>query len=72
MKNTPSNIPRLTFTRKETAQALGLSVVTIDRLAQRGLLKPSRHTRRPLYSLAELTRFAEVPTDRNKTNSPKP
>jgi hypothetical protein len=59
-------IPRLAFTRKEAAQALGLSVVTIDRLTERGLLKPSRHTRRPLYSLGELTRFAEAPSNRNK------
>ena len=71
IEKTPA-LPRLAYTRKEAAQTLGLSVVTIDRLTQRGLLKPSRHTRRPLYSLTELTRFAEVPTNRNKTNAPKP
>jgi MerR HTH family regulatory protein len=67
-----NTVPKLALTRGEAAQALGLSVVTIDRLTQRGLLKPSRHTRRPLYSLAELTRFTEVPTDRNKANILEP
>jgi hypothetical protein len=65
-------IPKLTFTRKEAAAALGLSVPTIDRLTQRGLLNPTRHTRRPLYGLTELNRFAEAPNKRNKANAPKP
>jgi len=68
---TSPTIPKLTFTRKETAAALGLSVPTIDRLTQRGLLKPSRHTRRPLYSLAELNRFAEAPARASKSNAAK-
>jgi hypothetical protein len=67
----PTNIPKLTFTRKETAAALGLSVPTIDRLTQRGLLKPSRHTRRPLYSLAELNRFANTPARASKPDTTK-
>ena len=56
-----NNVPKLALTRQEAAQALGLSVVTIDRLTQRGLLKPNRATRRPLFSLAELQRFSESP-----------
>jgi DNA-binding transcriptional MerR regulator len=59
------NIPKLMFTRAEAAQALGLSVVTIDRLTERGLIKPNRATRRPLFSLSELTRFSEVPGQQN-------
>ena len=48
---------RLALTRVETSQFLGLSPATVDRLAKRGLLRPSRATRRPLYALAELHRF---------------
>ena len=36
---------------------LSVSEPTLDRLTERGLLKPSRATRRPLYSSAELQRF---------------
>jgi len=36
---------------------LGVKPVTVDRLTKRGLLRPSRATRRPLYSLIELERF---------------
>ena len=55
----PSTIspPKLAFTRVEAAQALGISPITIDRLAKRGLLNPSRATRRPLYSVVEIERF---------------
>jgi len=48
---------RLALTRKETAAALGISAPTVDRLAARGLLNPSRATRRPLYSTKEIERF---------------
>jgi hypothetical protein len=68
--STPT-IPKLTFTRKEAAAALGLSVPTIDRLTQRGLLNPTRHTRRPLYGLTELNRFAEAPARASKFNAAK-
>ncbi len=50
-------VPKLALTREETAEALGITPVTIDRLAKRGLLCPSRATRRPLYSVAEIERF---------------
>mgnify|MGYP000869452398 CR=1 FL=1 len=49
--------PKLALNRKEAAAALSVSAVTIDRLTERGLLKPSRATRRPLYSVAEIERF---------------
>jgi hypothetical protein len=42
---------RLALTRKQTAAALGISPITVDRLTKRKLLRPSRATRRPLYSV---------------------
>jgi hypothetical protein len=57
--NEPSAEPpmKLALTREEAASALGISTATIDRLTERGLLKPSRVTRRPLYPVFELERF---------------
>jgi DNA-binding XRE family transcriptional regulator len=59
MKNPVSSagVPKLALTRKEVATALGVSMVTIDRLTERGLLKPSRATRRPLFAVFEIERF---------------
>ena len=51
------NGPKLALSRTEAAQALGVSAITIDRLALRGLLRPSRATRRPLYAVEEIRRF---------------
>ena len=53
---------RLAYSRLETAKLLGVSPITIDRLAKRGLLRPSRATRRPLYSKAEIQRFLDDTT----------
>lgn len=53
----PAPVPKLALTRVEAAKALGLSAATIDRLIQRGLLRPSRATYRPIYSVKELERF---------------
>lgn len=53
----PGQLPKLALSREEAAQALGVSEPTLDRLAARGLLRPSRATRRPLYAVAELQRF---------------
>jgi hypothetical protein len=55
---------RLAFTRVEAAAFLGLSPATIDRLAKRGLLRPSRATRRPLYTRPELERFLSETSER--------
>lgn len=52
-----NGVPKLALTREEAADALGLSVVTIDRLTERGLLNPSRATRRPLFAVSEIERF---------------
>jgi DNA-directed RNA polymerase specialized sigma24 family protein len=48
---------RLAFTRTEAANVLGLRPSTIDQLVRRGLLRPNRATRRPLFSRAEIERF---------------
>lgn len=50
---------RLGYGRLEAAQVLGISPATLDRLVQRGLLKPSRALRRPLFTETELLRFLE-------------
>jgi excisionase family DNA binding protein len=49
--------PTLALTRKQAARALGVSAMTIDRLTQKGVLNPSRATRRPLFAITELERF---------------
>lgn len=59
MKPSEVNPIRLAYSRKEAAGVLGVSAPTIDRLTKRGLLRPSRATRRPLYSRVELERFLE-------------
>lgn len=50
-------IPRLALTRTETAAALGVKPTTIWRLTTRGLLRPNRATRIPLYPVSEIERF---------------
>ena len=47
--------------REETARALGVSAITVDRLAKRGLLHPSRAIRRPVYPVWEIERFLRDP-----------
>jgi predicted site-specific integrase-resolvase len=49
--------PKLALTRVEAADALNISPATLDRLVKRGLLRPSRAVRRPLFSIAEIERF---------------
>lgn len=53
---------KLAFTRRELAAALGISTVTLDRLARRGLITPSRATRKPIYALVEIERFLRETT----------
>ena len=52
-------VPKIGFSRIEAAQALGISPNSLDRLAARGLIRPSRALRRPIYSLEDLTRFLD-------------
>jgi hypothetical protein len=54
--------PRLAYSRIEAAEIIGVTAATVDRLAKRGLLHPSRATRRPLYPLWELERFLRETT----------
>jgi hypothetical protein len=49
---------RISLTRTESAKTLGYkNAITVDRLRQRGLLRPSVATRRPTYPLTEIARF---------------
>ena len=48
---------RLALTRHETAKALGVTPISVDRLVARGLLRPCRALRRPLFPRAEIERF---------------
>jgi len=50
---------KLALNRQEAAKALSMAVRTLDDLTSRGLIKPSRGTGRPLYSLTELQRYLE-------------
>ena len=54
--------PKLALTRVEAADALDVSPATLDRLVKRGLLRPSRAVRRPLFSIAEIERFLRETT----------
>jgi hypothetical protein len=69
-----SNVPKLALTREEAAQAIGCHAITISRLTERGLLRPSRATRRPLYSIEEIQRFlrdtASKPVETVKSKQP--
>ena len=56
-EDTKQHLPKLALTREEAAKAIGQSAVTIDRLTKRGLLRPSRATRRPVYPVWEIERF---------------
>jgi len=50
-------LPKLALNRIEAAAAIGVSPATLDRLTQRGLLRPCRATYRPTYWVKELERF---------------
>jgi hypothetical protein len=50
-------LPKLAYSRREAAAVLGISPASLDRLVQRGLLKPCRALHKPLYSITELQRF---------------
>jgi hypothetical protein len=60
--NAGNQVLKLALNRIEAAQAIGQSPATIDRLTKRGLLRPSRATRRPLYAVKELERFLKATT----------
>ena len=58
-----NSLPRQGFTPVETARILSISRASLDRLAKRGLIHPSRALRLPVYSLEEITRFLRDTTD---------
>ena len=60
--STRQHAPRLALNRDEAAETIGVSVVSIDRLTKRGLLNPSRATRRPIYPVWEIERFLRETT----------
>jgi hypothetical protein len=51
------NAPKLALSRVEAADAVSISPATLDRLVKRGLIRASRATGRPLFSIAEIERF---------------
>jgi hypothetical protein len=53
---------KLAYPRREAAQIISVSPATLDRLVERGLLRPSRATRRPLFSRVDLERFLRETT----------
>lgn len=54
--------PKLALNRLEAAEAIGVSPATLDRLTKRGLIRPSRATRRPIYPVKEIERFLKATT----------
>lgn len=54
--------PKLAFTRKELCAELSMSVASITRLEQRGLIKPVLGLRTKLYSRTEVERYLESTT----------
>jgi hypothetical protein len=62
--------PKLALTRVEAAGALSISPATLDRLTKRGLLRPSRALRRPLYAVEELKRHLAETTGRLDPHCP--
>jgi hypothetical protein len=62
--HTTNTGPKLALSRVEAAEVLGLSPISIDRLVKRGLLRPCRATRRPLFPYWELERFLRDTTEK--------
>ena len=52
-----SQLPRLAYKLKESAEILGVSEKSIRRLIARGLLKPSRALRHIIVPATELAEF---------------
>ncbi len=48
---------KMALSRIEAAAAIGVSTASLDRLRDRGLLKPSLALRKPLYPVFEIERF---------------
>jgi hypothetical protein len=50
-------LPRRAYSMRETSEILGLSYMTVWRLAKRGLLRSSKALRTKLFSAEEIQRF---------------
>ena len=66
MKHYAKFLDRLAYSRIETAEIIGISPVTLDRLTKRNLINPSRATRRPLYPKWEIERFLRETSEKFK------
>ena len=51
------NPAQMAYSRKQAAALLSISMVSLDRLVRRGLLRPSRALRCPLFTPKEIERF---------------
>jgi hypothetical protein len=51
------SLPKLGFTMRQTAEIIGVSYMTVFRLAKRGLLRPSKALRTKIFSAEEIQRF---------------
>jgi len=63
IKGVPNYLPleaTLALDRKGAARTLGISTITLDRLVSRGVIRVSRATRKPLFSIRELNRFLDT------------
>ena len=66
MKDSDKKFVPLAYSRKEASHIIGVSPVTLDRLTKRGLINPSRATRRPLYPKWEIERFLRETSEKIK------
>lgn len=55
-------LPKLAHNRRDAAALLGISCASLDRLVQRGLLRPSRALKKPIFAHSELERFLHETT----------
>ena len=62
VKTKAEQVLKLALNRIEAAEAISVSPATFDRLVLRGLIRPSRATRRPIFSVKELERFLKETT----------
>lgn len=56
VETTPA-IPKLAYTMQETADALGVSYLTVHRLIKRGLIRSSSALRHKVIPVTEIQRF---------------
>lgn len=52
--------PRMAYSKKETADMLGISKISLERLEARGLIKSSKALRHKMYPLTEIERFLKA------------